>query len=325
MDQNDPINQLRPLNPPTANPVDQANDLLEPELFVQNGNLNPLQNQALQNEIDNDNLEEIFPENIENLPLIIPPPIIFPRNYLIIFCEIVCMFFFILLTIIFPIFTLSYVSYQQLNNDRYYSPQQISIIVITAIKLLVWSFFTSRRTIKTSLRYFVQYTMISVHFIVWDFAHKGGFLTVPSLQTDFVYKCNYIIFYAMLLMYLTVIGFIALVVLIGIILFCFEKFRKRRIALENRNYLQKLRKQKRKDWVSEHRKMDVEGHVLENTESCCICYGNINEESFITEIPVCKHVFHYDCVMEWLEQNAVCPYCRSDVVRNIKAENLGNK
>lgn len=31
------------------------------------------------------------------------------------------------------------------------------------------------------------------------------------------------------------------------------------------------------------------------------------------ELPICKHSFHSDCLMKWLEKSSNCPLCRYDL------------
>ena len=47
----------------------------------------------------------------------------------------------------------------------------------------------------------------------------------------------------------------------------------------------------------------------------------MNDESFIADIPKCHHIYHHTCVMDWLKTNPVCPYCRLDVVAELKKVN----
>jgi hypothetical protein len=48
--------------------------------------------------------------------------------------------------------------------------------------------------------------------------------------------------------------------------------------------------------------------VFEN--SCPICFGELEEGDWVGDIP-CGHVFHKDCLKEWLRKNNHCPVCRA--------------
>ena len=42
---------------------------------------------------------------------------------------------------------------------------------------------------------------------------------------------------------------------------------------------------------------------------CLICQCPYEEGEILTHLP-CNHVFHKECVEEWLTKKDVCPYCR---------------
>ena len=51
---------------------------------------------------------------------------------------------------------------------------------------------------------------------------------------------------------------------------------------------------------------------MENYNVCAICLGDIDHsdsEEPIVET-VCDHLFHEECLDEWMERSACCPYCR---------------
>ena len=42
-----------------------------------------------------------------------------------------------------------------------------------------------------------------------------------------------------------------------------------------------------------------------------ICLDNfIDNETEITQILVCEHYYHHDCLKQWLKKNESCPYCK---------------
>ena len=49
-----------------------------------------------------------------------------------------------------------------------------------------------------------------------------------------------------------------------------------------------------------------------NTENCVICYNDFGEDSFITDLPKCHHIYHYKCISEWFKINSKCPMCKED-------------
>lgn len=66
---------------------------------------------------------------------------------------------------------------------------------------------------------------------------------------------------------------------------------------------------------------DEENYQNDNT--CVICYNEINEESFVTDLPACHHKYHYTCISEWFKINSKCPLCKKDYIGqfNIQAGN----
>ncbi|CAN8241140.1 unnamed protein product [Cochlearia groenlandica] len=42
-------------------------------------------------------------------------------------------------------------------------------------------------------------------------------------------------------------------------------------------------------------------------ETCAIC---LQEDQDLTELPNCSHVFHDECIMEWVCRSNTCPLCR---------------
>lgn len=46
---------------------------------------------------------------------------------------------------------------------------------------------------------------------------------------------------------------------------------------------------------------------------CAVCLGEFQDEERVRLLPNCLHVFHIDCIDTWLQTNANCPLCRSDI------------
>lgn len=47
----------------------------------------------------------------------------------------------------------------------------------------------------------------------------------------------------------------------------------------------------------------------ETSERCCICLVNFEQDEDVSKMP-CHHVYHRDCIIQWLRINHVCPLCR---------------
>lgn len=52
------------------------------------------------------------------------------------------------------------------------------------------------------------------------------------------------------------------------------------------------------------------------TDECSICLLSYNPGQTIclAKNPLCKHVFHHDCIEEWLKDHSDCPLCRVNLV-----------
>ncbi|KAJ9677272.1 hypothetical protein PVL29_022332 [Vitis rotundifolia] len=46
-----------------------------------------------------------------------------------------------------------------------------------------------------------------------------------------------------------------------------------------------------------------------STDKCMICLEEFATESEVSRMP-CSHVYHEDCIIEWLERSHMCPLCR---------------
>jgi len=59
--------------------------------------------------------------------------------------------------------------------------------------------------------------------------------------------------------------------------------------------------------------------------TCAICISSCNEGDILKILPNCHHIFHIDCISQWLtEHSNLCPLCRLPVVV-CKEEGYGNK
>ena len=65
---------------------------------------------------------------------------------------------------------------------------------------------------------------------------------------------------------------------------------------------------------------DEENYLNDN--NCIICYNEINDESFITDLPECHHMYHHACISEWFQIYTKCPLCKQDYYG--KFEGVGN-
>ncbi|KAL7033407.1 hypothetical protein ACKWTF_007580 [Chironomus riparius] len=60
----------------------------------------------------------------------------------------------------------------------------------------------------------------------------------------------------------------------------------------------------------------------EDSEKCTICLSQFEVDNDVRRLP-CMHLFHRDCVDQWLVTSKHCPICRVDIEAQIKYSDLG--
>lgn len=64
--------------------------------------------------------------------------------------------------------------------------------------------------------------------------------------------------------------------------------------------------------------LQKEGSGLETEkigEECSICQDEYVEKDILTELK-CRHVYHEECLLNWLKTNGICPICRAPVTES---------
>ena len=51
------------------------------------------------------------------------------------------------------------------------------------------------------------------------------------------------------------------------------------------------------------------GSPCKNDDGCMICFNSIQVGSKVGALPNCQHVFHTQCLKDWLKRRNVCPLC----------------
>ena len=57
----------------------------------------------------------------------------------------------------------------------------------------------------------------------------------------------------------------------------------------------------------------------DNIESneCIICFNDIELDEINIVLPCrCQYIYHYKCIIEWLNINSSCPHCRKKITKN---------
>lgn len=58
----------------------------------------------------------------------------------------------------------------------------------------------------------------------------------------------------------------------------------------------------------------IEKKTTTKTGTCTICFDDM-KNNIRGELP-CSHVFHLDCINQWLRVSACCPICRKNLFIN---------
>ncbi|XP_054803548.1 E3 ubiquitin-protein ligase ATL6-like [Prosopis cineraria] len=54
--------------------------------------------------------------------------------------------------------------------------------------------------------------------------------------------------------------------------------------------------------------------IGKGTLECAVCLNEFEDSETLRLMPKCDHVFHPDCIDEWLASHTTCPVCRADLV-----------
>ena len=56
----------------------------------------------------------------------------------------------------------------------------------------------------------------------------------------------------------------------------------------------------------------------ENEKVCSICLSEFQDQEMVCKLPECNHIFHSECIKEWLVRNHICPFCRNDIKKSLR-------
>jgi hypothetical protein len=138
-----------------------------------------------------------------------------------------------------------------------------------------------------------------------------GFLQLfdDEIQYVFGFFPSYSIFYFLLKLYYFIFWLSACFVIgFKAMEFILNRTWLRNSTINQRPSAQVIRLPKVKKHLLKNMKI-VEGDI--DQPECAICLDNFNAGEKINELK-CNtiHVFHHDCMLEWVKTNDICPMCR---------------
>jgi hypothetical protein len=81
---------------------------------------------------------------------------------------------------------------------------------------------------------------------------------------------------------------------------------------ENRN--EENKNEENKDIkLNECRFCELNDETRKNNENCSICF-EIFKDNEIVNITYCNHIYHNNCITEWIKINKTCPLCREYIL-----------
>ena len=64
--------------------------------------------------------------------------------------------------------------------------------------------------------------------------------------------------------------------------------------------------------------LELEDSQLQDYQKECeICLDNFSNNNLIINMPKCKHVYHWECLKDWIKFRPNCPNCRSNLRFNL--------
>lgn len=220
-----------------------------------------------------------------------------------------------------PITSVTFLLVQCGNHSLYYTFAQKALILTTSISMMVgFKYCLLQRIFRYQERSGTILFIVVTNYIVWDKLHGEDFFDFPSSSRDLVYSLNYYEFYIMLMVNMfTILAWVAILIMVAVYLI-WRVLAKRIKTEREKRILSNLRKSKFSVWKQQSTEQLGLDSGMAGEKDCCICCQKINDESFIAVLPSCGHVFHHQCVLDWLKINPICPFCRDNVARTLRRE-----
>ena len=165
-----------------------------------------------------------------------------------------------------------------------------------------------------------------------DFTNENPIITeeslVISIETKNPSKKERIIF----IIIFVVCGFLILVIIALILIYIYIRRKLNNYYIENRQNEENARIQK-EEKIKKNKelikqlfeniltpKIFSKDIILNNCENCSICLDAFECDKSSVCITPCNHIFHYDCLKKWVDDNVLtpkCPNCNNNLINNL--------
>ena len=94
---------------------------------------------------------------------------------------------------------------------------------------------------------------------------------------------------------------------------------------EDNNELQTFNLKKKKFILNlnEFQYKHIKKYSKNKEKKCSICLIKYQKPDILKEFP-CKHIYHKNCILKWLEKSNICPLCKYDVTNDVNKIEIKN-
>ena len=92
----------------------------------------------------------------------------------------------------------------------------------------------------------------------------------------------------------------------------------------NENNIEELYNKKKNRFIlelDEFQYKHVKKYITIKEDICAICLQKYKGVDIIKEFP-CKHIFHKNCILKWIENSNICPLCKYDITNDVNKVDL---
>ena len=92
----------------------------------------------------------------------------------------------------------------------------------------------------------------------------------------------------------------------------------------NENNNEEIYKKKKNRFIlelDEFQYKHVKKYITIKEDKCAICLQKYKGVDIIKEFP-CKHIFHKNCILKWIENSNICPLCKYDITNDVNKVDL---